>query len=235
MRVDIVTLFPELAAAALGESIIGRAQRQGLVTVSCVNLRQFTHDVRQTVDDAPYGGGAGMVMRPEPFFECVEALRGPASRVIMLSPQGIPFRQRLAAELAGQEHLILLCGHYEGVDERVVQALVDVEISIGDFVLTNGAIAAAVVADAILRLVPGVLGSLDSSRDESFSDAPLLEYPQYTRPPEFRGMAVPPVLLSGDHGRISAWRAEQRQLRSVARRPDLLNRFVTDSEYGDPS
>ncbi len=222
MRLEIVTLFPEICQAVLAESIIGRAQRRGLVEVRCHNLRDYAHDERGTVDDTPYGGGAGMVLKPEPLFECLESLDHASARVILMCPQGRRFCQADAARLAAEDHLILVCGHYEGVDERVRQCLFDEELSLGDFVLTNGAIAAAVVADAVLRLRPGVLGSEESAGEESFSGS-LLEYPQYTRPEEFRGMRVPPVLLSGNHAEIAAWRQEQRLARTAARRPDLLS------------
>lgn len=220
MLLEIVSLFPEICRAVLNESIIGRAQRRGLVEVRCINLRDFSHDERGTVDDTPYGGGAGMVLKPEPLFECLESLDYSTAQVILMCPQGRPFCQSEARRLASFEHLIFVCGHYEGVDERVRQCLFDAEISLGDFVLTNGAIAAAVVADAVLRLRPGVLGCDESSSEESFSGA-LLEYPQYTRPEEFRGMRVPQVLLSGDHQQISRWRLEQRLARTASRRPDL--------------
>ncbi len=224
MRLDIITLFPAICEAPLSQSIIKRARQRGLATIRFVNLRDFAHDAHATTDDRPYGGGAGMVLRPEPLFEAVEAVAGPESRVILLTPQGVPFRQGRARELARDEsHLVLVCGHYEGVDERARQALFDEELSIGDYVLTNGAIAAAVVADAVIRLLPGVLGCGDSSAEESFDRQGLLEYPQYTRPAEFRGLKVPDVLLSGDHGKIARWRHQQRLMRTAASRPELLS------------
>jgi tRNA (guanine37-N1)-methyltransferase len=196
-----------------------------------IQLRDFTSDRHRTTDQRPFGGGPGMVMAPEPIFQAVESVRTPDARVILMTPQGRPFRQAIAAELARASHLIFVCGHYEGVDERVREHLVDDEISIGDYVLTNGVLAAAVVTDAVVRLVPGVLGAPESARDESFSQG-LLEYPQYTRPAVFRGHAVPEVLLSGDHGRIASWRREQSLKRSVERRPDLLRQ---DQEQDDGS
>ena len=229
MRIDIVSLFPEICSGALGESIIGRAIRNGLVDIRYVNLRDFTHDRRKTVDDTPYGGGAGMVLAVEPLFECVESLATEKSRVILMCPQGRSFRQADARRLSEEEHLIFVCGHYEGIDERARQSLFDEELSLGDYVLTNGALAAVVMTDAIVRLLPGVLGSDESSGEESFGDLPLLEYPQYTRPVEYRGMKVPGVLLSGNHEEISNWRLEQRVIRTAGRRPDLLER-ITDED-----
>ena len=228
MRIDIVSLFPEICSGALGESIIGRAIRNGLVDIRYVNLRDFTHDRRKTVDDTPYGGGAGMVLAVEPLFECVESLATEKSRVILMCPQGRRFRQADARRLSAEEHLIFVCGHYEGIDERARQSLFDEELSLGDFVLTNGALAAVVMTDAIVRLLPGVLGSDESSGEESFGDLPLLEYPQYTRPVEYRGMKVPDVLLSGNHEEISNWRLEQRVIRTAGRRPDLLERIADE-------
>ncbi|MBP5640975.1 MAG: tRNA (guanosine(37)-N1)-methyltransferase TrmD [Victivallales bacterium] len=225
MRIDIVSLFPKICMGALGESIMGRAVRDGLVDIHCINLREFTHDRRKTVDDTPYGGGAGMVLAVEPLFECVESLATEKSRVILMCPQGHCFRQADAHRLSREEHLIFVCGHYEGIDERARQCLFDEELSLGDFVLTNGALAAVVMTDAIVRLLPGVLGCDSSSDEESFGDLPLLEYPQYTRPVEYRGMKVPDVLLSGNHEEISNWRLEQRVIRTAGRRPDLLERI----------
>lgn len=230
MKIDIVTIFPEIAEAPLRASIMGRAAESGAVEFGFHNLRDFTHDKHRQVDDIPYGGGPGMVMKPEPFFEAVESLRTDASRVLLMTPQGAPFCQAKARELAGAEHLIILCGHYEGVDHRVVEALVDEEISIGDYVLTNGTIAAAVVADAIVRLIPGVLGDERSSEEESFSgDGSLVEAPHYTRPAEYEGMKVPYVLLSGHHGEIERWREEMAKARTRENRPDLLD---SDQEPG---
>jgi tRNA (guanine37-N1)-methyltransferase len=231
MRLDIVTLFPEACAPPLEASIIKRAREQGLVDVRLVNLRDFTHDRHRTVDDRPYGGGAGMVLKPEPLFEAVESLRTPEARVLLLTPQGARFSQGLARDLAGEQHLILVSGHYEGVDERVRQVLVDDEISIGDYVLTNGALPALVVADAVIRLLPGALGCPESAETESFGCDGLLDFPQYTRPVEFRGMRVPDVLISGNHGELEKWRQEQRIVRTAARRPDLFRR-VLETENG---
>jgi tRNA (guanine37-N1)-methyltransferase len=205
----------------LATSIVGRAREQGLVQINPVDLRGYTHDAHRTVDDKPYGGGPGMLMKVEPLFEAVEALRSEGAKVVMTSPQGEPFKQGVAQELAAESHLIFICGHYEGVDERVRQALVDRELSIGDYVLTSGNLPALVMVDAIVRLLPGVLGCPESSVSESFADG-LLEYPQYTRPPEFRGMQVPEILLSGNHAKIAKWRLEEARRRTSERRPDLL-------------
>ncbi len=223
MQIDIVTLFPALCKGVLSESVIGRAWKEGIVKINLVDLRDYTHDVRKTVDDKPYGGGAGMVLRPEPLFECLQDIRTPEAKIVLMCPQGTRFTQAIARRYASTvEHLILVCGHYEGVDERVRQCLMDEELSIGDYVLTNGAIAASVVTDAVVRLLPGALGNDESSADESFSNEPLLEYPQFSRPEDYKGMRVPEILLSGNHQEIDAWRLEQRVLRTVSRRPDLL-------------
>lgn len=223
MRIDIVTIFPEIAEGPLGASIIGRAVEAGHVQIRCVDLRDFTTDRHRQVDDLPYGGGPGMVMKPEPFFAAVASLKTEGAKVILMTPQGKPFRQSMAAELSREEHLIFLCGHYEGVDHRIVEALVDEEISIGDYVLTNGTLAAAVVVDAVVRLLPGVLGDERSAEVESFSgDGKRLEAPHYTRPAEYAGMAVPEVLLSGNHGAIERWRESEGLERTRKNRPDLL-------------
>ncbi len=221
MRIDIVTIFPQMLTGFLGESMMKRAAQQGAVNFNSIDLREFTDDRHRTTDDRPFGGGPGMVMKPEPLFKAIESVRTPESRVILMCPQGRPFQQAAAQALSRQAHLIFVCGHYEGVDERVREALVDEEISIGDYVLTNGALAAAVVIDAVVRLLPGVLGGVGSAAQESFSDGQL-EYPHYTRPAEFRGLRVPDVLLSGDHEAIRQWRAEQSRERTARRRPDLL-------------
>jgi tRNA (guanine37-N1)-methyltransferase len=236
MKIDILTLFPEVCRAPLSESIMGRAQENKIVDLRIHNLRDWTSDKHRTVDDAPFGGGQGMVMKPEPIFAAVEELRGSSertpdaqlsrienrkSKIILMSPAGQRFDQRLAKELSRESHLIIICGHYEGIDHRVVEHLVDLEISIGDYVLTNGAIAAVVVVDAIVRLLPGVLGDEKSAADDSFGLG-LLEAPQYTRPAEFRGWRAPDVLLSGDHAQIAAWRKEQAIRRTRENRPDLL-------------
>jgi len=209
-------------AGPLDVSIVRRARTTGLLDLQIHNLREFTHDRHQTVDDRPFGGGPGMVLKPEPIFEAVEKLAGAGTRVILTAPTGRPFTQAIARELAAQTHLLMICGSYEGVDERVRAALVHDEISIGDYVLTNGGLAAMVVIDAVTRLLPGALGDDESAAQESFSHG-LLEYPHYTRPAEFRGMKVPEVLLSGHHAEIEKWRAEQAKARTKLRRPDLLN------------
>ena len=221
MKIDILTLFPEICRAPLSESMMKRAQENGIVDLRIHNLRDWTTDKHHVVDDAPFGGGQGMVMKPEPIFAAVEALRKENSFVILMTPQGKSFTQALAKNLSEHEHLVVVCGHYEGIDHRVTEHLVDMEISIGDYVLTNGAIAAAVLVDAVVRLLPGVLGHEQSSADDSFS-AGLLEAPQYTRPAEFRGWKVPEVLLSGNHAEIAAWRKEQALRRTRENRPDLL-------------
>lgn len=224
LRIDIVTIFPGMCRGPLSESIIGRAQDNGQVGIAVHDLRDWTTDRHRQVDDEPYGGGPGMVMKPEPFFAAVRDLRedSPGARVLLMTPQGRPFAQATAQRLAQEPHLILLCGHYEGIDQRVIDGLVDEEISIGDYVLTNGALAANVVVDALVRLLPGVLGDDQSAEVESFSDARRLEAPHYTRPAEFEGMAVPEVLLSGHHGRIEDWRREKALERTRLNRPDLL-------------
>ena len=221
MKIDIVTLFPEICRAPLGESIMKRAQQNGIVDLSIHNLRDWTTDKHHVADDAPFGGGQGMVMKPEPIFAAVEELRNQTSKVVLMSPAGRRFDQQMAIQLSGESHLIIICGHYEGVDHRVIEHLVDLEISIGDYVLTNGAIAAVVLVDAVVRLMPGVLGHEQSAVDDSFSRG-LLEAPQYTRPAEFRSWKVPDVLLSGNHAEIAAWRNEQARKRTKQNRPDLL-------------
>jgi len=221
MKIDVLTLFPAMFAGPLDESIIKRARKNGLLDLNVHDLRQWTHDRHKTVDDRPFGGGPGMLMKPEPIFEAVESLRREATKVILLSPSGRKFGQQIARELAEQKDLLFVTGHYEGFDERVRLALADDELSIGDYVLTNGALPAMVVIDAVTRLLPGVLGDDESSRDESFSHG-LLEYPQYTRPAEFRGMKAPDVLISGNHAEIEKWRREQAALRTKESRPDLL-------------
>lgn len=220
MRIDVITLFSEMFAP-LAHSIIGRAVEQGRLNVNYVNPRDFTTDRHRTVDDYPYGGGPGMVMKPEPIFLAVESVAEPDADVVLLSPTGRVFKQSIAAELAARDHLVLICGHYEGVDERVREHLATDEISIGDYVLTGGELAAMVVIDAVARLLPGVLGHAESAGDESHSQG-LLEYPQYTRPPEFRGWPVPERLLSGHHAEIGKWRRRQALERTAALRPDLM-------------
>ena len=224
MRIDIVTGLPKLLESPLQESIIRRGQEKGKVEIVVHDLRDFTHDKHNTIDDAPYGGGAGMVLKPEPVFECVESLQAQRSydEIVFLTADGEKFTQAVANELSLKKNLILICGHYKGIDERIRKALVTRELSIGDYVLTGGELAAAIVVDAVARLVPGVLNDSESALSDSFQDG-LLGAPQYTRPPEFRGMKVPDVLLSGDHKVIEAWRQQQRAERTKVRRSDLLN------------
>ena len=226
MRIDIITLFPEICRAPLSESMMKRAQENGALDLHIHNLRDWTTDKHHVVDDAPFGGGQGMVMRPEPIFAAVEDLQSKTqnlkSKIILMSPAGRTFDQKTATEFSKEEHLIIICGHYEGIDHRVIEHLVDAEVSIGDYVLTNGAIAAAVFVDAIVRLLPGVLGDEQSAADDSFSGG-LLEGPQYTRPSDFRGWKIPDVLLSGNHAQIAKWRKEQAQKRTKKNRPDLLS------------
>jgi tRNA (guanine37-N1)-methyltransferase len=224
MRIDVLTLFPEMFPGPLGASILGRAIKDRRAEVAVHNIRDYATDRHSVVDDYPYGGGPGMVMKPEPLAAAIEAVRGaatPAGRTILLTPQGRLLRQHLVTELAAEERLILVCGHYEGVDERVREHLVDDEISIGDYVLSGGELAALVVIDAVVRRLPGVLGSTESLAEESHSDG-LLEYPQYTRPARFREWEVPDILLAGNHGEIARWRRRQRVLRTAERRPDLV-------------
>jgi len=221
MKVDVLTLFPGMFAGPLDESIIKRARDTGRLDLRVHYLRDYTHDRHKTVDDRPFGGGPGMLLKPEPIFEAVEALAGEGTRVVLLSPSGRTFTQAIARELAAVDHLLLVSGHYEGFDERIREQLADDELSIGDYVLTNGGLPAMVIVDAVTRLLPGVLGDDESSNEESFSHG-LLEYPHYTRPAEFRGWKVPEVLLSGNHAEIARWRAEQARLRTEQRRPDLL-------------
>ncbi len=231
MIFDVLTLFPGMFDSPLQESILGRAIKQELLQVRAHNLRDWAEGKHQTTDDTPYGGGDGMVMKPEPIARAVAALKvqTPQAKVLMMTPQGVPFTQRHARELAKEEGLIFLCGRYEGFDERIRQTLVDAEFSLGDFVLTGGELPAMVMIDAISRYLPGVLGSEGSAETDSFSDG-LLEYPQYTRPAVFEGMAVPQVLLSGDHGKIARWRREQQLLRTLQRRPDLLEQAELTQE-----
>lgn len=221
LRIDILSLFPQIASGPLGESILGRAQEKRLIEVHSHNLRDWATDKHRTTDDAPYGGGQGMVLKCEPIFAAIDSLRKPGSRVVLMSPAGRMFRQSMAEEYARFQHLILLCGHYEGIDQRAIDELVDDEISIGDYVLTNGALAAAVFVDAIARLIPGVLGDAASARDDSHASG-LLEFPQYTRPVEFRGLRVPDILLGGNHGAIANWRRDQAIAKTRSVRPDLL-------------
>ena len=239
MTIDILTIFPEMFESVLNTSILGRARQQGLVEIEATDIRPFSAAKHKNTDDYPFGGGAGMLMMAQPIADCMRAVcekRGvpcPSNleshekanvRRIFLSPRGVTMNQRLAEELAEEEHLILLCGHYEGVDQRVLDKYIDMEISMGDYVLTGGEIGAMALADCVSRLIPGVLGSEESPRDESFSHAGLLEYPQYTRPRVFEGMEVPQVLLNGDHAKIAAWRREQAILTTAIRRPDLMEK-----------
>ena len=221
MQIDILTIFPEMCLAPLSESMMKIAQEKGVLKLGVHNIRDFTTDKHSNVDDIPFGGGQGMVMKPEPIFNAVESVKTEESRVVLMTPQGRPFHQEDAAVYSLCSHIIILCGHYEGVDHRVVEALVDDEISIGDYVLTNGTIAATVFTDAIVRLIPGVLGDERSAAEESFSNG-LLEAPHYTRPAEFRGMNVPDVLLSGHHAKIEEWRKQRSLERTRENRPDLI-------------
>ena len=221
LRIDVVTIFPDVFPGPLGASIPGRALERGLATLTAHDLRRWGLGRHRSVDDSPYGGGAGMVLRPEPIGDALDALRGPDTTAILLDPTGVPFDQPIARDLATRSHLLFVCPRYEGVDDRV-RPLFDMELSIGDYVISGGEIAAMVVIDAVLRLLPGAIDAA-SAADESFSEG-LLEYPQYTRPPDFRGATVPEILLSGDHGAVERWRREQARERTRQRRPDLLER-----------
>jgi tRNA (guanine37-N1)-methyltransferase len=221
VKIDVLTLFPEMFAGPVDVSIIQRARKTGLLDLRVHNLRDYTHDRYKTVDDRPFGGGPGMVLKPEPIFEACEAVGAEKSRVILMTPAGRPFKQETAVELAKEENLLFICGAYEGVDERVREELVDDELSIGDYILTNGTLAVMVVIDAVTRLLPGALGDEQSPVDESFSHG-LLEYPHYTRPAEYRGLKAPGILLSGHHAEIEKWRRQQALLRTKERRPDLI-------------
>ncbi len=246
MRIDVLTLFPEMLRGPFDASIVARAREAGLLEIAVHNPRDWAHDRHQVVDDYAYGGGPGMVMKPEPLFECVDAVRAmaqPRGKVVLLTPQGRLLDQRVVAELAAEARLILICGHYEGVDERVREALANDEISIGDYVLSGGEPAAIVLVDAVARHIPGVLGSEQSLTEESHAQG-LLEYPQYTRPPEYRGLTVPDVLLSGHHGEVERWRRRQSILRTARRRPDMLataelrpeeRRWLDDELAGTPA
>ncbi|NLV20982.1 MAG: tRNA (guanosine(37)-N1)-methyltransferase TrmD [Syntrophomonadaceae bacterium] len=220
MRIDILTLFPDMFLSPFNESIIGRARQNDLLQINTVNIRDFARDKHQQVDDYPYGGGAGMVMKVDVLARAVESVKEPPGRVIYLSPQGKRLDQQTVTRLAGEEHLILLCGHYEGIDERAMK-FIDEELSIGDYILTGGELGAMVIVDAVARLIPGVLGDDASAQDESFAQG-LLEYPQYTRPRCFADMEVPPVLLSGHHEEIRRWRKKLSLCRTLIKRPDLL-------------
>ena len=236
MHIDILCLFPEMFTSPLNESIIKRAREQGLVNIMIHNIRDYTHDKHHTVDDYPYGGGPGMVLKPEPIFEAAEAVKQQLGvsemPIILLTPQGRLFSQSVAQELSLHPSLMLICGHYEGLDERVCEYLATDEISIGDYVLSGGELAALVIVDATVRLIPGVLGSQDSAGTDSHSNG-LLEYPQYTRPDVYQDWQVPPVLLSGNHGEIAQWRRHQAILRTAKRRPDLLEKGNLCNEEGN--
>lgn len=233
MRIDILTLFPQMFDGLLSCSIIGRAMEHGLVDIKLHDIRAYTHDKHNIVDDYPYGGGAGMVLKPEPIFEAVEGIKGELGSssvsTVLLSPQGRLFNQEIARKLASCQNLVLICGHYEGVDERVAEHLVSDEISIGDYLLSGGEVAAMAVVDCVIRLLPGVLGSEASLVEDSHIGG-LLEYPQYTRPAVYRGWTVPEILLSGDHGEIARWRRQQSLLRTAKRRPDLMEKAVLSPE-----
>jgi tRNA (guanine37-N1)-methyltransferase len=232
MKFDIITIFPELFAGVLECGILRRAVQSGLLDIRLVNLRDFARDRHRSVDDRPYGGGEGMVFMPAPLFEAVEFCRGregnDSGQVVLLSPQGTTWSQNLAAEFSTISHLMLICGRYEGVDQRVIDHLVDREISIGDFILTGGEIPAMVILDSVVRLIPGALGSRESTVNESFSTG-LLDYPQYTRPAEYRGYAVPEVLLSGDHARIEKWRKESALAKTKQARPELMKKKLAQN------
>jgi tRNA (guanine37-N1)-methyltransferase len=224
VTIDVLTIFPRLIEVALSEGVVARARESGRLEIRAIDLRDFTDDRHRSVDDVPFGGGPGMVMKPEPIaraVEAVEAERGPASAVILMTPQGRPFTQAAARRLSGMERLVVICGRYEGIDERLTEAMVTDEYSVGDYVLTGGELPALTLIDAVARLVPGVVGDAASIVVESFEDG-LLDCPQYTRPAEWRGREVPPVLLSGHHAEIARWRGEQRRKRTSERRPDLL-------------
>ena len=237
MQIDILSLFPQIFHGPLSESIAKRAIERGLVRVNLHNIRDFTHDRHHTADDYAYGGGAGMVLKPEPIFEAVDKIKEASGHreesgelpIVLLTPQGRLFSQEVAEELAGHPHLVLICGRYEGVDERVREHLATDEISIGDYVLSGGELAAMVIVEAVVRLLPGVLGSEASAQDDSHTTG-LLEYPQYTRPEVYRGWAVPEILLSGNHAQIAKWRRQQALLRTLARRPELLDKTSLSPE-----
>ena len=224
MKIDIITLFPQMLNSFFESSILKRAINRNLVSINFINPRDFTNDKHHTTDDRPFGGGPGMIMKPEPLFLAVESVKIDKSFVILLSPSGKPFKQEVAESLSiSHQHLIMICGHYEGVDERVIQSIVDLELSIGDYVITNGALAAAVVSDAVIRLIPGVIGAGEEGiKNESFTSG-ILDFPQYTKPVKFRDMEVPEVLLSGNHELINKWRIKQAIEKTIKNRPDLIS------------
>jgi tRNA (guanine37-N1)-methyltransferase len=225
MRIDYLTLFPEMFDGVLNHSILKRAQDKNVLSVNTINFRDFAQNKHQQVDDYPFGGGQGMVLKPEPVFNAMESIEhNEHTRVILMCPQGRPFSQQIAQELSESEHLVFICGHYEGYDERIREYLVTDEISMGDYVLTGGELPAMTMTDAIVRLIPGVLGNQQSHEDDSFQDG-LLEFPQYTRPREFKNYKVPDVLLSGNHANIERWRHEQKIIRTYDKRPDLLEHY----------
>jgi tRNA (guanine37-N1)-methyltransferase len=230
LHIDILTLFPQMLDGFLAESILGKALERGLLTVKVHDLRDWTTDKHHTADDRPFGGGAGMVLKPEPVFAAIEQLQKPGCRRIYLTPDGVPLSPGVAEDLSHQQHLVMLSGHYEGIDQRIRDQLIDQEISIGDYVLTNGTLAAAVVIDALARFIPGVLGEEKSLTSESFTGK-LLDFPQYTRPAEFRGMSVPEVLLSGHHGEIEKWRLARRMEKTRQIRPDLLEKHQHEPDH----
>ena len=223
MRIDVLTLFPEFFEVLKNWSIIGRALEQGIFSLNTINIRDFSKDKHKRVDDYPFGGGPGMVMKPEPIYDAITSVKTDKSLVVYLSPQGKVLNQQLAKELSKESHLILLCGHYEGIDNRIIENYIDMEVSIGDYVLTGGEIPAMVLIDCVVRLLPGTLSSEESYMDESHYDG-LLEYPQYTRPRVFNGLAVPEILLSGDHKKIKEWRKYQALKNTFLKRPDLLEK-----------
>lgn len=229
MKIDILTLFPEFFSSLINWSIIGRAYEENKVAINSINIRDFSQNKHKKVDDYPFGGGSGMVMKPEPIFDAINSVKNENSRIIYLSPQGRKFNQGLANELSKEKHLVLLCGHYEGIDNRIIDHYVDEEISMGDFVLTGGEIPAMIIIDAVVRLLPGVLRSDESFIEESHYNG-LLEYPQYTRPREFNGYSVPDILLSGNHQKIEAWRKEEALKATLLKRPDLLEKKILSNE-----
>lgn len=229
MKIDILTLFPEVFPGPLGSSIVGRAVKKGLVEINALDTRSKARDARGTVDDKPYGGGPGMLMMAEPLVDAIEEIKQEDTLVILTSPRGKVFNQQIARELSSKKHLVIVCGHYEGVDQRAIDLAVDVEISLGDFVLSSGILPAMVISDAVVRLLPGALGDDESSEDESHTNY-LLEYPQYTRPAEYRGLKVPEVLLNGDHGKVKEYRRREMERLTRERRPDLWEKYLSQTK-----